>query len=42
MKPCGVHHIRLQVRRGLWTSPLMSVGPKLYTLYDGPQTLSGE
>lgn len=32
----------LQVRRGLWSSPLMSVGPKLYTLYDGPQTLSGK
>ncbi|KAI7844504.1 hypothetical protein COHA_001863 [Chlorella ohadii] len=28
------------VRRGLWSSPLMSVGPKLYTLYDGPETLS--
>lgn len=31
----------MQVRRGLWSSPLMSVGPKLYTLYDGTQTLSG-
>lgn len=31
----------IQVRRGLWSSPLMSVGPKLYTLYDGTQTLSG-
>ncbi len=37
-----VHHLTgVQVRRGLWSSPLMSVGPKLYTLYDGPETLSG-
>ncbi|PSC73937.1 Beta-Ig-H3 fasciclin [Micractinium conductrix] len=28
------------VRRGLWSSPFLSLGPKLYTLYDGPQTLS--
>ena len=29
------------VRNGLWSSPLLSVGPKLYTAYDGPQTLRG-
>ncbi|KAL4859409.1 hypothetical protein ACK3TF_000516 [Chlorella vulgaris] len=28
------------VRRGLWTSPFLSLGPKLYTAYDGPNTLS--
>ncbi|KAL4426862.1 hypothetical protein ABPG77_006648 [Micractinium sp. CCAP 211/92] len=28
------------VRRGLWTSPFLSLGPKLYTLSDGPQTLN--
>ncbi|GAB4817690.1 hypothetical protein N2152v2_004736 [Parachlorella kessleri] len=28
------------VRRGLWTTPFFSLGPKLYTAYDGPSTLS--
>lgn len=30
------------VRRGLWSSPLLTVGPKLYTLFDGPASLTGE
>lgn len=27
-------------RNGLWTSPFMSLGPKMYTSYDGPAALS--